>query len=57
MSCCLDFKEGQIWACETCGLEIKVVKKCDCAETSNTKVCEPNLCLTCCDKPLKLKSL
>jgi hypothetical protein len=57
MSCCLDFKEGQIWVCETCGLEIKVVKKCDCAETSNTKVCEPNLCLTCCDKPLKLKSL
>jgi hypothetical protein len=54
-SCCVDLKLNQVWVCETCGLEIKVVKECDCLQDTS-KTCEPDLCLTCCNKPLKLKS-
>ncbi len=52
-SCCVDLKVDQVWVCETCGLEIKVVKECDCLRETS-KACAPDLCLTCCDKPLKL---
>jgi hypothetical protein len=54
-SCCDDLKLDQVWVCETCGLEIKVVKECDCSQ-GKSKTCSPDLCLSCCDKPLKLKS-
>jgi len=53
-SCCVDLKSDQVWVCETCGLEIKIVKECDCSKGAS-KACEPSACLTCCDKPLKLK--
>ncbi len=55
-SCCVDLKADQIWACETCGLEVKVVKECDCSR-EQSGACKPNDCLTCCDKPLKLKGV
>lgn len=54
MSCCVELRLNQIWVCETCGLEIKIVKECDCL-TKGGIVCEPSACLTCCDKQLKLK--
>ena len=54
LSCCTDLKLHQVWACENCGLEIKVVKECNCSH-EQSKVCTPDLCLMCCDKPLKLK--
>ena len=54
VSCCVDLKLNQVWVCETCGLEIKIAKECDCL-TEGAKVCEPSACLTCCDKPLKIK--
>jgi len=54
MSCCADLKLNQVWVCETCGLEIKIVKECDCLQEGAT-TCKPDDCLTCCDKPLKIK--
>lgn len=53
-SCCADLKLNQVWARETCGLEIKVVKECDCAK-EGSGACKPDDCLTSCEKPLKLK--
>jgi hypothetical protein len=54
MSCCADLKLNQVWVCETCGLEIKIVKECDCLKEGAT-TCKPDDCLTCCDKALKIK--
>lgn len=54
-SCCADLKVNQVWVCETCGLEIKVVKECNCVQ-EGAQACAPDDCLTCCNKPLKLKS-
>jgi hypothetical protein len=53
-SCCADLKLNQVWVCDTCGLEIKIAKECDCAKEPSG-ACKPDDCLTCCDKPLKLK--
>lgn len=54
-SCCVDLKSGQVWVCESCGLEIKIVKECDCSKDASKVTCESNACLTCCERPLKLK--
>jgi hypothetical protein len=54
MSCCVELKLNQVWVCETCGLEVKIVKECNWL-AEGAKPCEPNACLKCCDKPLKLK--
>jgi hypothetical protein len=54
MSCCTELKLNQVWVCETCGLEIKIVKECDCL-TEGAEACKPSACLTCCEKPLKMK--
>jgi hypothetical protein len=57
MSCCADMKMDQVWVCESCGLEIKIVKKCTCShDESGADACGLTACLTCCGKPLKLKS-
>lgn len=29
---CGELKEGEIFVCDDCGLELKVTKPCDCAE-------------------------
>ena len=34
-SSCADSKLNQTWACETCGLEIKITKECDCSEEAS----------------------
>jgi hypothetical protein len=54
MSCCSELKLNQVWVCEECGLEVKIVKECDCL-TEGAKACKVKECLICCDKPLKLK--
>ena len=55
MTHCHEMKEGQVYTCETCGLELKVVKECtECGTDANT--CDCGECsFMCCDKPLKLK--
>ncbi len=54
MSCCSELKKNEVWACADCGLEVKIVKECDCL-TEAAKACKPSECLSCCDKPLTLK--
>ena len=39
-------KAGQILCCETCGVELKVVKDCDTSCTCN---------ILCCGQPMKLQ--
>lgn len=39
-------KAGQTLCCETCGVELKVVKDCD-----TSCICN----VVCCDQPMKLK--
>lgn len=47
MPCCESdkIKEGDVYQCEDCGLEVTVTKDCGCES------CD----LTCCGKPLKKK--
>ena len=54
MASCHEMKVGQVYACEGCGLELKVVKECG----SPAEECEcPEPCtFECCDEPPKLKT-
>ncbi len=48
-------KNGQIYVCEGCGLELKVVKESrECATPSEECECEPRT-FVCCGNELKLK--
>jgi len=56
MISCHDMKEGEIYACESCGLELKVVKACnesheDECGCSGHEPCE----FSCCGSTLKKK--
>jgi hypothetical protein len=55
MAGCDEMKVGQVYMCEECGLELRVVKECtECAaeaECSCVDECE----FECCGEPLKLK--
>ena len=52
---CNEMKQGQVYICDECGLELKVVKECKECSTE-TKECGCGDCsFVCCDKPLKLK--
>lgn len=52
MSVCGEMKQGQIYVCEQCGLELKVVKECDCGLEQECS-CSA---MSCCGDGLKLKS-
>jgi hypothetical protein len=53
VAACHEMQKDQVWVCEACGLELKVVKTCaDQVEgTCLTEPCE----IECCGKALKLK--
>lgn len=52
---CHEMKTGQVYVCEGCGLELKVVGECkDCGEPAEECSCGP-CTFVCCDEPLKLK--
>ncbi|MFC1835917.1 hypothetical protein ACFL2Q_14565 [Thermodesulfobacteriota bacterium] len=49
-------KVDEVWYCDVCGLEIKVVKSCTCSDDPSAEhVCPPDSQLMCCGKPLTLK--
>jgi hypothetical protein len=55
---CQEMKKDEVYVCEGCGVELKVVRECCTEETEEGCVChiEANGCeVECCDKPLKLK--
>ena len=57
MGICHDMKEGQIYWCKTCGLELKVVKGCEscCSGTEEGACSDENCTFTCCGEALQLK--
>jgi hypothetical protein len=57
MAHCTEMKVDQVWFCEVCRLEIKVVKGCACSsDPSAEDACPPDAQLVCCGKPLNLKT-
>lgn len=54
MVTCHDMRVGQVYVCEGCGLELKVLHECEeCHE--ETCSCETECDFSCCGEPLKLK--
>lgn len=54
---CHDMKEGQIYFCGECGLELKVEKSCT-ADSDHPKGVSCTRCIhVCCDKDMKLREL
>ena len=52
MAVCSEMKAGEVYACESCGLELQVVKTCADEEEG---ACGCSEAITCCGKPLALK--
>ena len=53
---CHDMKEGQVYVCEECGLELKVEKSCT-ADGKHPKGVSCTRCIhVCCNKDMKLKA-
>ena len=49
MPSCHEMREGEVYVCEDCGLEIKVVKECrDVGGSSIKCTCEENESFVCC---------
>jgi hypothetical protein len=59
MTSCSQMKMDQVYYCEDCGLELKVVKECDeCGtETSSSTTCgcTEQCSFECCGEPMKLR--
>jgi len=57
MAACNDMKKGEVYVCETCGLELEVLEECNCPDdhcdpkTSEGQCCE----FDCCGKPMVRK--
>ena len=49
MANCSNMKEGDLYRCETCGLELKVVKPCSCSPGAEDAC---NVPLMCCGKEM-----
>ena len=60
MTSCHDMKEGEIYVCESCGLELKVMKECDDtgtpAEECGCGDDSSHCTFTCCGGALKKKA-
>ena len=52
MANCCNMKEGDVFVCEVCGLELKVQKPCSCTAGSEDACKVP---LSCCGQEMKKK--
>ena len=53
MGCCTDMKEGQVYYCADCGVELKVIASCS---HEGGDACSVDECkLMCCGEEMKLK--
>jgi len=52
---CHDMKLGEVYVCEDCGLELKVVKECRSSGKPADECGCPPCTFTCCGKTLVLK--
>lgn len=56
MTSCHEMRLGQVYVCEDCGLELKVVKECEEVGTPEEDCsCAVHGGFECCGEPLKLK--
>ena len=53
MANCAEMKEGDLYKCESCGLELKVTKTCSCGSGSGDACSVP---LQCCGKEMVKES-
>jgi hypothetical protein len=51
MAHCHEMKTGEVYVCQSCGLEIKVMSSC-----GDTGVCSCTEPVSCCGQPLTLKA-
>jgi hypothetical protein len=51
MADCCDMKEGDIFYCDVCGLELSVAKACTCTPGSDSNTC--TVPLQCCGQEMK----
>jgi len=59
MTGCHEMKMNQVYVCEDCGLELKVVKECEeCKPEAPTAACgcAEGCSFECCGEPMKLRS-
>lgn len=57
MPSCHDMKLGEVYVCEECGLELKVVKECaECGEDADSCECTEHCSFECCGAEMKLKA-
>ncbi|MDW5563352.1 MAG: hypothetical protein SA339_09010 [Methanomassiliicoccus sp.] len=60
MPSCNEMKMDQVYVCESCGLELRVVKECsECGtETSSSQSCGcvEGCSFDCCGSPMRLQS-
>lgn len=55
---CHEMEVGQVYFCEGCGLELKVVKACEeCGAAAEDCDCPEPCVFQCCGEPLKLKEI
>lgn len=53
---CHNMKLGEIYVCEGCGLELKVVAECkECGESAESCGCGDHCDFSCCGDPMILK--
>jgi len=55
MAHCHDMKKGEVYVCQECGLELKVVKECREAETPAEQCCCTPCQFVCCGEELVKK--
>lgn len=57
MATCHEMRVDQVYVCEGCGLELKVVRECkECGSPAEECRCAEHCTFECCGKPLKLKT-
>ncbi len=57
MAVCNEMKAGEVYRCENCGLELKVLQPCESGEEydGGSGTCSCTQPVTCCGQPLTLQ--
>jgi hypothetical protein len=53
---CHDLKRDEVYGCQQCKLEMKVIRECECDDSSEACACytQPDSCVfTCCNEEMK----
>lgn len=57
MASCNEMKKGELYVCDSCGLEFEVKAECNCPDIDECKPAEGHDCcdFECCGKPMHKK--